>query len=75
MEKEIKGRARAKKYKINPEIIDKIKIKKKARQEERKRVLGILKPIVQKHCIGTSVNCYNLYQEIKKEIEKENENN
>tara|TARA_Y100000310_G_scaffold344151_2_gene455401 strand:+ start:17 stop:292 length:276 start_codon:yes stop_codon:yes gene_type:complete len=36
----------------------------------KKEVLELIKPIIKKHCMGTSANCYNLYQEIKKEIEE-----
>ncbi|MFW6173998.1 MAG: hypothetical protein ACOC5T_09660 [Elusimicrobiota bacterium] len=53
---------------------EKLKIYDKGKQDERKRILRIIKPIVQKQCKGTPVNCYNLYQEIKKEIEGEKEN-
>ncbi len=36
--------------------------------QERDRVLMLLKPILQKNCVGTAANCYIIYQELKEAI-------
>lgn len=42
--------------------------KLKQHEETKKEVLEKLKPILQEHCKGTRANCYDIYQDLKREI-------